>query len=485
MNFIKLVNGEQGESHKTPPVHLAMLDKLAKPKRNAIANLCFRGLGKTSLFVEYMVLYLAIYRELPSLGELDSMIFIADSMENGAKNAKKNIKFRYETSEFLQTWIKKATFTDPYIEFENAEGKIFGIKLFGAMTGLRGTKIFGKRPKLCILDDLVSDSDSKSQAAMETIRDTIYKGVNHALDPTKRLIVMNGTPFHKEDVMVEAVESGAWDVNVWPVCERFPCSKEEFIGAWDDRFTYDYLVDQWQMNPKAFYQELMLRLTADEERLVQDKEIHWFKKKDISPNDFNYYITTDFATSSKKTADYSVILVWGYSSEKKWYLVDLFVDRKPLDQVVNQLFKFVKKYKPQGVGLEVTGQQGGFIPFLQKEMMERESYFNLVPVRPTTDKLSRFNMVVPWFIAGRFHFCLDLKDSTSMGILLGQLKLATREGIKGKDDCLDAISMLQYLTVWEPSKEALNAPKESVEDTLWDEHDFSSNDLSGLSSYIV
>ena len=28
MNFIKLVNGEEGESNKTPPVHLKMLDKL-------------------------------------------------------------------------------------------------------------------------------------------------------------------------------------------------------------------------------------------------------------------------------------------------------------------------------------------------------------------------------------------------------------------------------------------------------------------------
>lgn len=55
-----------------------------------------------------------------------------------------------------------------------------------AKTGLRGTKIFGKRPKIAILDDLVSDEDSTSLASMEKIKDTVYKGVNHALDPTKR-----------------------------------------------------------------------------------------------------------------------------------------------------------------------------------------------------------------------------------------------------------------------------------------------------------
>jgi hypothetical protein len=28
MNFVKLVNGKEGETHKTPPVHLKMLDKM-------------------------------------------------------------------------------------------------------------------------------------------------------------------------------------------------------------------------------------------------------------------------------------------------------------------------------------------------------------------------------------------------------------------------------------------------------------------------
>jgi hypothetical protein len=46
MNFIELANGEKGESHKTPPVHLKMLDKLVESNSDYIANLCFRGAGK-------------------------------------------------------------------------------------------------------------------------------------------------------------------------------------------------------------------------------------------------------------------------------------------------------------------------------------------------------------------------------------------------------------------------------------------------------
>ena len=59
VNFIKLVNGEVGETHKTPVVHLMMLDKIVSNKRK-VANLCHRGIAKTTLFFEYFNFFLAI-----------------------------------------------------------------------------------------------------------------------------------------------------------------------------------------------------------------------------------------------------------------------------------------------------------------------------------------------------------------------------------------------------------------------------------------
>ena len=101
MNFIKLVNGAAGESHKTPPVHLKMLDKVTSPSQY-IANLVFRGAAKTTLFMEYFVLFIALFGALPGLGDVTGMIYVSDSMDNGVKSARKNIEFRYNNSEFLQ-----------------------------------------------------------------------------------------------------------------------------------------------------------------------------------------------------------------------------------------------------------------------------------------------------------------------------------------------------------------------------------------------
>ena len=495
MNFIKLANGAQGESHKTPPVHLKMLDKLASPNKY-IANLCFRGAAKTSLFMEYLVLFVAMYGYLPGLGKIEGMIYVSDSMDNGVKSARKNIEFRYNNSEFLQQWIPDATFTDNYMEFTNAEGHRLGVKMFGAKTGLRGTKIFGKRPVLCILDDLVSDDDAKSKAAMLAIKDTVYKGVNHALDPTRRKVVFNGTPFNTDDILIEAVESGAWDVNVWPVCEKFPCSREEFRGAWEDRFSFDYIQEQYDMalatgKLSAFYQELMLRITSEEERLVQDAEIGWYSRSQLLQNksSFNFYTTTDFATSAKQTADDSVISHWAYNANGDWFWVDGNCEKQTMDKTIDQLFAGVSTYKPQQVGIEITGQQGAFITWLQQEMMSRNIWFNFASseksgapgIRPTADKLTRFNMVVPWFKARKIYFPLEMKNSIIVGKFLEQIRLTTKSGIKGKDDCLDTISQLAYLKPWKPSE---SAPVTAHEVEIWEE-ETGQGDESALSSYIV
>ena len=244
------------------------------------------------------------------------------------------------------------------------------------------------------------------------------------------MVIFNGTPFNKDDVLLEAVESGAWEVNVYPVCERFPCSREDFKGAWEDRFSYDYIKNQYDLakgsgHLNAFYQELMLQITSEDERLIQDSEIRWYPRTNLLRNKsaYNFYITTDFATSSKTTADFSVISVWAYNNNGDWFWVDGICKKQTMDRTIDDLFRLAQEYSPQQVGVEITGQQGAFIKWLQKEMMDRNIWFNFASsdknnntpgIRPVVDKLSRLNMVVPWFKAGKVYFPEEMQTDPSV-----------------------------------------------------------------------
>lgn len=498
VTFIKLVNGAQGEENKTPLVHYHMLDTLTMGG-NRVINLCHRGAAKTTVMGEYLFLYIATYGEIPGFGKLDLALYVSDSIENGVKNMRKNLEFRWENSDFLRQYVPRIHFTDIRWEFENVDGKKFIVKGYGAKTGVRGAKEMGKRPQLAVLDDLISDEDARSETVVKAVEDTVYKAVNYALHPTKNMIIWSGTPFNARDPLYKAVESGAWSVNVFPVCEQFPCTKEEFVGSWPDRFTYEYVREQYDKSVMlgkvdTFNQELMLRIMSEEDRMILDSDIGWYKIDAVlrNKNRFNFYITTDFATSAKQSADFSVISVWAYNNVGDWLWVDGVCKRQLMDATIDDLFRLAQLYRPQQVGVEVSGQQGGFIQWIQSEMMDRNIYFPLASegndskpgIRPNTNKMVRFNTVEPLFKARKIFFPIEKKHEPTLQEAMNEFSLISAAGFKSKhDDFIDTVSMLSSLKPWKPSEEApLHLGKDSG--GMW-ELDVDDEIVDRRSSYIV
>ena len=497
VNFIKMVNGVDGEENKTPVVHYRMLDTITKGGTR-ILNLCHRGVAKTTLMGEYLFLFIATYGEIFGFGKIDLAIYVSDSIENGVKNMRKNLEHRWEKSDFLRHYVPHIHFTDIRWEFRNRAGKTFIVKGYGAKTGVRGAKELGKRPQLAVLDDLISDEDARSATVIAAVEDTVYKAVDYALHPTKNMIIWSGTPFNSKDPLYKAVESGAWEVNVFPVCEQFPCSRADFRGSWPDRFTYDYVKKQYDAalllgKIDTFNQELMLRIMSDEDRMIQDSDIQWFNSHELMKvrNSFNFYITTDFATSVKQSADFSVISVWAHNANGDWFLVDGVCKRQLMDATVNDLFRLVQMYQPQSVGIEVTGQQGGFVRWIQQEQMARNIWFTLASdgnsnepgIRPNTNKMVRFNTVVPLFKAKKIYLPSDRKDLDIVKEAVNELSLVSVTGFKSKhDDWADTVSMLPSLKAWKPS--GSTALEYNSDSGLW-EPEPTGYTGGRLSSYVI
>ena len=498
VDFIKLVNGGAGEENITPVLHLKMLDQIDQPDSSKIANMVHRGAAKTTVLGEYLILYIATFGELPLFGTIDLAIYVSDSIDNGVKNMRKNLEYRHENSPFLQKYVPHAKFTDIRWEFKNKDGKKFIVKGYGGKTGVRGVKEMGKRPQLAILDDLVSDEDARSKTVIASIEDTITKAIEHAMHPKKSKIIWSGTPFNASDPLYKAIESGAWLVNCYPVCERFPCTRAEFKGSWEDRFTYDYVKRKYlealrQGKIASFNQELMLRIMSDEDRLVLDSDINWYKRSDLLKHKhmYNFYITTDFATTEDESGDFAYLSVWAVNSSGHRFWVDGVCARQTMDKNIDDLFRLVNIYKPMSVGIEVTGQQEGFIPWIKNEMSRKQIYFNLASsgnsnrpgIRPNTNKLQRFYIVVPWFKAGEMFFPEEMKLEKPMIEMMEEIKLASGNGIKSKhDDAIDTVSMLAAMNVFLPSEEA---PMQYSEQSGIFEVASTAEDVSVFSTYTV
>ena len=350
VNLIKQINGETGEENKTPVVHFKMLDNMIKPGN--VANLCHRGLAKTTLFGEYMLPIIAILGGLPGFGDIKYALYVADSIENGVRSMRKNLEYRYENSPFLKKYLK-AKFTETSWEFTNVDGHQLVVDAFGAKTGIRGTKKLGTRPQLLILDDLLSDDDARSPVVLKSVEDTLTRAIKYAMHPHSK-IIWCGTPFNKKDPLYRAVESGIYNVNVYPICEKFPCSKSEFRGSWEDRFPYEYVKKQYEEAKalgaiSSFNQELMLRIMTDEERLILDSDIMWYSRKLLlqHKDDYNFYaMKAKPGVNAKEyfSAHFRDILGKAYCPFNKEEIFSLALDNKDPEGDNDSLLADLRKY---------------------------------------------------------------------------------------------------------------------------------------------
>lgn len=499
VNFIKAIHGSEGTQNETPEVHLKVLDNFDNGVDDYVVNMMHRGFGKSTL-IKYILFYIAVNGGLPRFGEVNFAMYISDSMDNGISVMRKDLDYTWENSAYLQRVLPVRKITEARWEFHNENGHQFVVRGYGAKSGVRGTREKNRRPQLAILDDLVSDEDARSPTVLRTIKDTVYRAIDMALDPNRHKVFWMGTPFNAGDPLYEAVESGFWKVNLYPVCEEFPVEEKDFRGSWEDRFNYKYVLNKYLKalatgEIASFNQELMLRIMSEEDRLLTDDDIRRFSISDIKRklHCYNIVITTDMATSEKQAADFSVVDVWALDFNYNIFWIDGVCERQTVDKTFNDIFRLARQYNPMSVGIESSGQQQGFISLIQQEMSRRNHYFTLakqkgsnsVGIRPTTNKLQRFNNMVPLFKSGKMFFPQQADSEKAQKALLehiNEFKLVCVGGFKSKhDDAADATSQLSEMTLYFPDEYIEYEEKNGVygSPSRYD------NEPNGLDSYVV
>lgn len=475
VRFIAFVRACNIEENANAEIHFKLADKFFSKSKNIVVE-SFRGSAKSSI-MEWFILYAAVQGKIENFGEVNFIAFVGDSAEGGVKNFFRNLAAKIERSDFLKKYLTVKRKTDNEMELVNVVGHQLNLKGYGAATNIRGVRYNGTRPEVVVVDDITTNEAAGSEAIQQTINDNFFKGIIPSLHPTKSKVIVIGTPISEKDLLHQLMDNPKWMVHKFPICEKIPCNKEDFRGNWEDRFPYEAVMDKYEMYKAAghlqsFYQEYMLEVRDLSTLLVDEDDIKWYDPSMIkkSTRVYNYYITTDFATSTKKSADYSVVSVWAVNNNNDWMLVDGQCKRQSMQENLEDLFKFVKKWKPLAVGVESSGQQGGFLSILQDMMMKRNVYFTLAKkrgskepgIRPTKDKVHRFvTGVQPKFKQGKvwlpkpemvkmmnYDFYELLEEAQRE---LGSFTLAG--GVKSlqHDDFIDTMNQLSEIDLFVPS----------------------------------
>ena len=482
IKFVAFVRASGNESNVSPEVHYKIADALFSENKKDWKVLieCTRGLGKSTT-VEYAVIYAAAMGQWPGFGKVPFVVFLGASQEGNVKQFFRNVANKIERSPFISSVLKVKRVTDNEVELENADGVDMMVVGRGMSTNFRGLRSkSGDRPTLVIADDILNNEVATSDSIRNTIDTNWYNSVLPALDPTKHKIVYIGTPISDKDLLSQLKNSGTYRVERYPLCDKFPCEENEFKSVWPDRFTYEYTLDMYKQYEAAgktqgFCQEYMLEVTDLSTLLVEEDDVQWFDPLLVLKNKsgYNYYISTDFATSTKKSADFSAIAVWAVSSNNDWLLVDGQCKRQTMQENIEDLFGYVKKWKPISVGIESSGQQGGFLSIIEEMKMQRNVWFQFAKkpgskepgIRPTKDKVQRFvTGVQPKFKQGKVWLPKPelIKGSNfrlfeAVEELINELsKFTMAGGVKSlrHDDFIDCLNQLSEMELYAPSEDA-------------------------------
>lgn len=420
----------------------------------------------STIITAYLPIYMAITGRLPNFGKIMFVVGFGDSQQGGAKVQANTIRDFCQDSPFCQDYFEKMRFTDEVCEFvRKGDAKIkdrsFMYLVRGAAGGgVRGVRYRTERPSMFIFDDIIrNEADAGSNVIMKKLHSMVYSDAEQALGRKGKIIAVN-TPFNKKDVIYSALESGIWTPVCLPICEKISLDlkEDEYIGSWPQMHEYPRLLERYEDayyggTLREFNQELMLRISSDEDRMIKDKMIQWFSRSTIKRALGNYTIlvTTDFTASSSKKGDFSGIAVWAIGVDDNKFLIDLWLKKSTIQEQYDALFGLINKWSSGGrvleVGVEIDGQQQTNVFALEQMMLEKNYWFRFAKQKGATptqkgirskaaggNKLERLKYMMPSFEGGKMWFAEELKDTPDMKEMLEELQYVTYEAIGSKHD---------------------------------------------------
>jgi len=562
MIFIRMALGEEPEN-SNPKAHYFFMDCIFQQPnvepffvvrnidyeelKNRVVILATREFAK-SVLISYLVLFMAAKGEVPGFGRVNYGLYVADSMRNNVETTMKTIRSVYNESKYLRSLFEETRLIQTEVNFvrkprtkkeielytqhvtvekqpvDTVPGRMkrtFTLVGLGASTGGRGSRDGLARPDFSLFDDMIpSESEASSETILHSVESTIDADILPGMNNNKNFAIMIGTPYSKKDPVYSRVEEGSWLPVVFPRAEKIYAGmkEEDFVSVWEDRHSFKNCMrdfkraqrskDKGNKEPmRKLMQEHYLRISNDEDRMITDDMIQWYKRSNLEKHlyNMNLYATTDFTTTGAEGSDKSGMAMWAHSSNGDFFMLDLALRKMEMIEQYDSLFRSVEYYSPKtrGIeaGVETDGQQKSHIYSLQEGMIKRNIWFTIarqkgakpgsIGIRSGSirgSKFDRFRMMLPYFQNRKIWFPEELRETADMRELLEELEYVTYTAIGSKfDDGLDLISQLVLMNTIMPAESASSVEKISSagrNDRKWTNILKQDDSPSAYSSYI-
>lgn len=405
--------------HKPSEAHIKIEKMLLDDEKKQLNIIVPRGLGKTTLVGEiYVLWHLFVHKQ-----DTPKLVVIVSKTQQHSKDRISRIQDIIEYSQNFRTLHgyhgreNAKVWREDRLTLDNGNT----IVARGLGQPLRGLKINDVRPTLIVLDDPEDENNTKTSEAMEGNLTWLLAAALPSLDRRYSKIVIIGTPLNQRCLVMKLMDMGDWDsYKTSYIIEEDGVRK----SIWEEMRSLESL-DTLMASYKEigrlsmFYKEYMCTVIGDEDQIFKPEyiQIEEYEYEEIGGFGFikmgertipvNVFMGVDPASSTKQTADYSVIFPVAIDSEKNRYALPYFRQRVKPMQLTRAIVDWHKKYKPQRVRIETVGYQE-----MIRDYLREETYIPGMEIKenPRNSKSARLESLEPMFASKKVFLTADMQD---------------------------------------------------------------------------
>lgn len=398
------------------PVHFEIADALMNKDISRLNIIVPRGIAKTTIAGHVYPLY-HLFVEDRHKDRPKAVQIISKTQGHSVKclSSIKNILeysvnfrslFGYHGQEVAKTWKEDEIILDT--------GDIISAKGMG--NPIRGFNYDSVRPTLMICDDPEDENNTKTAEAMANNLDWVLGGALPALDTDIGRFLLIGTPLHQLCLVETFAKAPNWHTIRKKYLNQNPDGTYESL--WPETLSVEDLLQEKEDleaigKVSKWYSERQCEIVGDEEQLFKPEYIQYYDGEYVYQNGLSYikngeklipvntFVGVDPASSTKSSADFSVVFTIGIDNQDNVYAIDYFRRRvRPMD-LAEAIMKNYRHYHPERVRIESIGYQEMLRDYLKAQAEVNGIYIPGLEIKemPRNSKSARLESLQPRFAA--------------------------------------------------------------------------------------
>lgn len=286
----------------------------------------------------------------------------------------------------------------------------------GMVTAGIGGALTGRGAELAIVDDPIKNREEADSATRrQAVWDWYSQVLSTRLEPGAAVVIVM-TRWHVDDLagrLLDSADASRWELVELPALadDGDALGREPGVALWPERYDVPALEEQRRVLGSAAFSALYQQRPVPAEGAIFKRDwIRYYTPRTegfdlggrFEPDSFvRRFATVDLAVSTKTTADWTVIAVWGVTTGKDLLLLDLVRRRLEGPEIVPALRTMYDRWRPASIGIEQVAFQLSIVQAAQRAGLP------VVSLHPDRDKVSRAMTAAARMEAGAVYLPKD------------------------------------------------------------------------------